>query len=129
MALIEERKITGFDINTRTAVVIVCMFILLFILPIQAVNWDIQSTSSFPFFKIENITSQLPETGEKKEKVETVNDDRYVNLPISNFKFDKEFKELSTISFTLGVVVLVVSFILVFSLVRSSRKREFKYDI
>lgn len=103
----------SFDASIRQWVVLVAMFVFLFILPIQAVNWDVSAPQAT------NNPSVLG--------IETDNS-RYITLPIINFQFDTSFQETATISFTVGTAIIVVALVLLVIFIKDFRKKEYKYS-
>lgn len=98
---------------------LVAMFLLLFILPIQAVNWENQTTVT----TVKTIAPASQVLG-----ISTDNASKYVVLPLINFRFDTTFQDSGTISFTIGSIAILASLILIIFLIRDFRKREHKYE-
>lgn len=113
-ALKQNPPKVSIDANWKQLLAFLGMFVALFIVPILAVNWEPSTTPEI-----------LPMTG---TETSVITDNTHLLIPIINFKLDTTFKEPATISFTVGVVVLIVSVILIVVLVKDYRKKQFKYD-
>lgn len=106
------------DASIRQWVVLAMMFIFLFVLPIQAVNWEMPSESMVTPNQIEQASVLGLST----------DNSQYVMLPLINFRFDTTFQDAATVSFSIGTVIVIVALVLLYFVLKDYRKREYKYS-
>jgi hypothetical protein len=99
------------DINIKSLVGLVLMFLVLFVLPVNIIYY----------------MNNPQEIGPSIAGIVSDNSGRYYTLPIFNFQFDTQLRDPSTISFTIGIAFLLLAIVMIAIFFVDFRSRERKY--